>query len=77
MRLMPSTVKKIARPGRVDIHHSVLMKRRPSATIEPHAGVGGSTPKPKKLKEASIKITEPTLSVDTTTVEAKTLGSIS
>ena len=47
-------------PGIVDIHHATASLSRPSATIEPHAGVGGGTPAPRKLNVDSSRITIPT-----------------
>src|SRR4029434_4234335 len=37
-RLMASTVKRIARPGKVGSHHATLTKSRPSAIIWPQVG---------------------------------------
>ena len=50
----------IARPGTVEIHQATARRSRPSATIEPQAGVGGGTPAPRKLRVDSSNITNPT-----------------
>src|SRR4029453_16180444 len=47
-RLMPSTVTRMARPGKVASHHAVDRYTRPSASMPPHVGVGGWTPSPRK-----------------------------
>src|SRR5262249_23604887 len=42
-KLNPSTTERMARPGNVATHHCSISSR-PSDTIEPHSGVGGTTP---------------------------------
>ena len=55
-RFRDITVNRTARPGIVEIHQAPASRSRPSATMEPQAGVGGGTPAPKKLSVASIRI---------------------
>ena len=45
-------------------------------SMAPHVGVGGFTPTPRKLKEASAIIAAPRLNVAATMMGAKELGSI-
>src|SRR2546425_1926899 len=52
MRLKPTTVTRIARPGNVAIHGAVSMNERPVASIDPHSGVGGLAPSPKNDRPA-------------------------
>src|SRR5579872_5581461 len=52
-RLMPSTVKKMHRPGNSASHQDVLMYVRPSASMLPQVGISGGTPSPRKLSDAS------------------------
>ena len=47
----------MARPGKKDTHHALVTNSRPSAIIEPHAGVGGGMPAPRNDSEASTMIT--------------------
>ena len=64
----------IATPGIMEIHHAVATFARPSATICPHDGVGGGMPAPRKLSDASVRMTRPTCNVSMTMNELKTLG---
>ena len=64
----------MARPGKRAIHQATTMKPRPSATICPHEGSGGGTPRPRKLRVASSRITDPTCRVANTMMVLKTLG---
>src|SRR5690348_7296171 len=43
-KLKPTTMDRMARPGKVATHHCSISSR-PSDTIEPHSGVGGTTPR--------------------------------
>src|SRR5262249_38713586 len=65
-KLKPSTTVKIAKPGKAATHHCSTSSR-PSATIEPHSGVGGTTPSPRKERPAKVMIALPTSSVTSTT----------
>ena len=56
------------------IHGAMVTKSRPSETIDPHAGLGGGTPAPKKLNIDSERITEPTNKVESTITVLRTPG---
>ena len=64
-------------PGKVASHHELKMYSLPWAIMEPHAGSGGCTPRPRKLSDASIKMTHATRSVATTMTDENVLGKIS
>ncbi len=51
------------------------MKRAPSATMIPHSGVGGVTPRPMKDRPAAFRIAQPRLSEICTAIAGRTLGS--
>ena len=51
------------------------MKLRPSLRMEPHSGVGGWMPSPKKLMDAPVSIHMTTSEAANTTAELMTLGS--
>src|SRR5882724_7718745 len=74
-RLMPSTVTRMARPGKVASHHAVDKYARPSASMPPQVGVGGCTPRPRKDRADSITITRAMSRVATTSQGVKALGS--
>ena len=71
---MESTTSTSATPGKNDSHHAVVMCARPSAIMAPQEGVGGGIPAPRKLREASTMITQPTWSVASTTSGLTMLG---
>jgi hypothetical protein len=50
-RFRPSATAKMARPGNVAVHHSVITVVRPSATMRPQSGVGGCAPRPRNDSE--------------------------
>src|SRR5262249_7566751 len=56
-RLKASTTRRIASPGKKDTHQALVTKSRPSAIIEPHAGVGGGMPAPRNDSDASTMMT--------------------
>src|SRR5207237_8217927 len=56
-RLKASTTSRIASPGKNDTHQALVTKSRPSAIIEPHAGVGGGMPAARKERDASTLLT--------------------
>src|SRR5207245_3715944 len=56
-RLKASTTRRIARPGKNETHHALVTKSRPSAIMEPQAGMGGGMPAPRNDSEASTMIT--------------------
>ena len=56
---------RMARPGNAATHHCSISSR-PSDTIEPHSGVGGTTPRPRKERPAKVMMALPTSSVTST-----------
>ena len=54
------TVNRMANPGIIQSHQAETTYDLPSAIIEPHEGVGGGIPTPKKLRDDSMIITVPT-----------------
>src|SRR5262249_10584000 len=74
-RLKQNTVSISANPGKRDIHHSPdTMKAAPSATMMPHSGVGGRTPRPMNDRPAALRIAQPRFSEAWTTIGGKQLG---
>src|SRR3970040_2000260 len=63
-RLKPKTLALIASPGKMDIQgaRSANSTAAPRS-MRPHAGVGSTTPRPRKLREASRRIACPTKGV--------------
>ena len=72
-KLKPRTTVRIARPGNVATHHCAV-RRRPSAIMEPHSAVGGTTPSPRKLRPAKVRMAAPTSSVISTISGPAALG---
>ena len=69
------TVRLMATPAQTAIHGARTMKTRPDAlSMRPQDGYGGGTPNPKKLKEASAKMMEPSETVAVIIMGAITLG---
>jgi hypothetical protein len=65
------------KPGKTDIHHfPAINGPRPSDIMSPHDGVGGGTPTPKKLKDASMIIATPMVKLNSTITVFVTLGTI-
>ena len=60
MKLNDKTVKKIAMPGKKAIHQAEPRYSLPAEISDPHEGVGGGTPAPKKDKILSVRMTAPT-----------------
>src|SRR2546430_1840985 len=56
-RLKASTTSRIASPGKSDTHQALVTKSRPSAIIDPQAGVGGGMPAPRNESDASTMMT--------------------
>ncbi len=62
-------------PGKKASHHSPdTMKLAPSATMMPHSGVGGRTPRPMKERPAALRIAQPRLSETCTIIGGSALG---
>src|SRR5262249_48513253 len=74
-KLNPSTTERMARPGNVATPHCSISSR-PSDTIEPHSGVGGTTPRPRNDKPAKVIMALPTSSVTSTISGPTALGTI-
>ena len=64
----------IAAPGNRDAHHAVAMYSLPFDTINPHPGVGGGIPAPRKLSEDSTTMAQPTCKVMRTNIVFITFG---
>ena len=73
-RLNPITVTAIAIPGKVESHQALRSASRPSKTIWPQLGVGGGTPSPRKLREASARMIPPIRSVAATMMTVSVFG---
>src|SRR5207302_11234626 len=74
MRLNPTTVTRMARPGNVAIQGAVNMNDRPVASIDPHSGVGGEAPRPRNESPAVSTIVNPTVSVAITMIGERLFG---
>ena len=70
------TVKKIAPPEKVDIHHWVIKNSRPSLTMTPQSAVGGWVPSPRKLRLASNRMAVAIQRVDITIMSPAIFGKI-
>ena len=64
-KLKPITTVRMARPGKVATHHW-FTSSRPSDTIDPHSGVGGTTPRPRNDRPANTRMALPRSSVTST-----------
>ena len=73
MKLHAIATLKIATPGKVEIHHCWISSR-PSATMAPHSGVGGTAPSPRKLSAAVMMMALPKSIVDNTSAGASAFG---
>src|SRR5690606_4334081 len=76
IRLIASTVSRMARPGSVTTHQARRMNSRASASMVPHSGVGGCAPMPRKPSAAASRIALEKESVACTISGAMQLGSI-
>ena len=56
MRLKATPARTIVRPENVEIHHADRRYGWPSATIAPHSGVGGATPRPRYERPARVRM---------------------
>ncbi len=74
-RLMATAVTRIARPGKVTIQGCERMNSRESASIEPHSGVGGCAPRPRKPSAAASRMASETPSVACTISGPRQFGS--
>src|SRR5690606_26077043 len=76
IRLMASTVTRMASPGKVTTHQARWMNSRASASIVPHSGVGGWAPMPRNPSAAASRIAEEKASVACTMSGARQFGRI-
>ena len=71
----PYTTMLNAKPGQMTIHGALNMNRRPlPLSMPPQLGAGGGMPKPRKLSEASPRITPGTASEKLMMMGARMLG---
>src|SRR5262249_19943330 len=73
-RLKASTDKSIATPGKIDSHGALSSTGAPSRIIFPQVGVGGETPRPIKLRLASMRMADAVNTLASTTVSPSKLG---
>src|SRR3990172_6594487 len=76
-KFMLSTLRPIIAVGNTTSHHADSMKRRASFRSRPQLGVGGCTPRPRKLSEASERTAREKVMAACTSTTAKTLGRMS
>ena len=76
IRLMASTVIRMARPGSHHPPGPERMNSRASASIVPHSGVGGWAPMPRKPSAAASRMALETQSVACTMSGARQFGRI-
>ena len=69
-----NTVNAIAIPGKITMWGDVLINCLEEDSIAPHSGVGGCTPRPKKLKPAAATIILATPIVADTIIGEKEFG---
>ena len=60
-------------PGKAEIHHWAVSSR-PSATMAPHSGVGGTAPRPRNERAAVMMIAFPKSMAMRTSDGATALG---
>ena len=71
----PYTTMLNASPGQITIHGALNMNRRPlPLNIPPQLGAGGGMPKPRKLSDASPRMTPGTASEKLMMIGARMLG---
>src|SRR6185295_15493634 len=73
-RLNPSTVTKMARPGKSESHGLAWMKATLALRSQPQLGVGGCVPRPRKLSVASTMIEVAMPRVVVTIIGARQFG---
>ena len=76
IRLMASTVIRMARPGNVTTHQARRMNSRAVASMVPHSGVGGWAPMPRKPSAAASRMALEKDSVACTISGARQFGRI-
>src|SRR5581483_4614824 len=74
-RLADSTISMMQQPGSTVSHqYPAIRPFLPSASMRPHAGLGGGTPTPRNESAASVTTTTPSMRVPRTMAEFSTLG---
>src|SRR6478609_5962529 len=73
-RFRPSTVMKMARPGKIEIHGAVVIWSRASDNMLPQLGKGGRIPNPRNESDASASTAPPMPSVPMTMIGPSILG---
>src|SRR5207247_6985662 len=74
-RLKQNTATINAASGKNAIHHSPdTMKAAPSATMMPHSGTGGRTPRPMNDRPAALRMAQPMLSESCTIIGGRQFG---
>src|SRR5690606_4357827 len=74
MTLKASTVTVMARPEKTASHGLLKMLLTPERIMLPQLGVGGCTPRPRKLKLASVRMAVAIHKVDMTEMGPRMLG---
>src|SRR4051812_45380824 len=67
-RLRPSTVRKMASPGKTESHGAVVIWSRASDSMLPQLGKGGRIPRPRNERAASASTAPPMPSVPMTMI---------
>src|SRR5699024_9224292 len=73
--VVAAAVAVMMSPGATVSHHALEMYRRPSLSIAPHSGEGGSAPSPRKLRADTQTIACPIPSVATASSGHRVFGS--
>src|SRR5580698_1194905 len=73
-RLKPSTARKMATPGNIDIHGAWLTKSFAVLSVDPQEGAGGNCPRPRNDRLASAMIAIATVRLACTMIGGRTLG---
>ena len=72
-----NTASISAAPGNNASHHCpAVMNSAPCATMMPHSGAGGRTPRPMKLSPAAFRIAQPRFSDTCTIIGGSALGTM-
>src|SRR5204863_3531491 len=75
-RLVPNTARLIATPGKITSHGAVrTYSAADSDSMRPQDGYGSGMPRPRKEREASVRMVEPSCAVASTISGASVFGS--
>ena len=66
----------MAMPGNAASHQAMRMSLAPCVNMVPQVGISGGTPTPRKDRDASMMMANPSVMVPSTIYEATTLGRI-